>query len=76
MLFDAMLKVAEQAAEDLPAIGAAELKIALQIDADDAVGMNARGFEFVAIKFIRQHDREELLAGQFDESHVGHRCCG
>jgi len=49
---DALLEIAEQAAEDLPAVGAAEFQIALEVHADDAVGVNARGFEVFVVQLF------------------------
>ncbi len=65
----ALFEIAEQAAEDLPAVGAAELQITLEVHAHDAVGVDACGFEVVMIQLFRLHHREELLAGHFDEFH-------
>lgn len=73
LFLDAMLEVAQESAEDLPAIGAAEFEVPLQVYTDDTVGMHAGSFEFVAVEFIWQHHGEELLASQFDEFHEGHR---
>lgn len=66
---DAFVKLAQQAADDIPPAGAADFDIALAIDTHDRIAVHARGMEVVMMQLIIGHDLFERGAGHFDKGH-------
>ena len=51
-VFDAFLELAQESANDVPAVGAAEFDVALTVDADDALVGHAEFGEFAGVQFV------------------------
>src|SRR3954451_24284566 len=67
---DALVEFAQQAADDIPAAGAADFDITLSVHAHDGLVLNAGGGEVIVVQLIVGDDFFECCTGHFDERHL------
>src|SRR4051812_22648701 len=69
LFLDSQLIVAEQAADDVPAVGAANLDVPLLVDADHGIREDPRARQVLHVQLILLDELPQQLAGHLDESH-------
>src|SRR5688500_17495739 len=69
-LFEALLVVAEQAADHVPAVGAADLDIPLPVDANNRVIAHAGRIEIARVQLVLGDQALEGQASHLDKLHA------
>jgi hypothetical protein len=69
LMQDAFFESTEQTANDIPAFFAAQFNIALPIDANNTIIVNAQGGEFVRMQFVIANNDLECSTGHFNKFH-------
>jgi hypothetical protein len=66
---DSFVELAQESADDVPTTGAADLNVALSVDADNGRAVDARFGQIAMVELVVGDDSLQRCARHFDESH-------